>query len=590
MKNSAIILLLVLCGIVWGGTYSGGDGSQATPYRIENISDWEEFADTEADQQLGIYLILTANIDFGGNEVDMISSPDCQFDGDNHTLSNGTVSTSADNHTALFSNPGDNLDIKDLIVSGFEITGHQTTSSTYVAVLVSELTTAGTITNCHIVNCSISMAHSLAGQDCYVGMLAGSGHGNITNCTSSGIITADTAGGATLDIGGIVGRKAGAAEGTETGISGCSSYVTCQSSLNNSTSTTYITIGGIAGTLQDGVNGTGLPFITNCYYQGSINYTAGSAVIHCGGITGTSASIGGGAINGSGAISNITIVSTSQCRIGGLVGLYQGGTIDKSYSSSNIACNVAAGSYVGGFAGYLESFLPTGSGMLTVQDCYAVGTIYDTSNNQTSLSFRFGGFAGQLYDRATGTGQILTVTRCWTALCGYGGGTYSGDTTYIGGFAANAVYDPVYSDCLWDSDKSGMSDGLANVAESGEVVAKTTEQLKTQATYTDLTYDFAGEGQAWKMFPAYNAAACTYPYLLWKTYPYSGGAGTSNNPYKIKTLLDWNWAYGNIDVRTEATTYFRLERDSVLATELMVIKQGYASTPGFLSEDSGFLN
>jgi hypothetical protein len=82
----------------------------------------------------------------------------------------------------------------------------------------------------------------------------------------------------------------------------------------------------------------------------------------------------------------------------------------------------------------------------------------------------------------------------------------------------------------------------------------------------------------------------SYPLLAWDAYPYSGGVGTSNNPYKIRTTLDWNWAYTNVDNRTEATVYFKNLRDSTLSTEYMIIKQGSGSSGGVLGGNASLGN
>jgi len=65
-----------------------------------------------------------------------------------------------------------------------------------------------------------------------------------------------------------------------------------------------------------------------------------------------------------------------------------------------------------------------------------------------------------------------------------------------------------------------------------------------------------------------------YPILDWQTYPYGGGAGTTGNPYKINTTVDWMYAYGNIDGRSESV-YFKIElkNDYELGTEFMILKK-----------------
>ena len=86
-----------------------------------------------------------------------------------------------------------------------------------------------------------------------------------------------------------------------------------------------------------------------------------------------------------------------------------------------------------------------------------------------------GGLCGSNYDTIT--------TNCYTA------GSVTGDD-YLGGLCGYK-YRGTINNCFWDVETSGMTDGVGNqVPDPAGVIGKTTEQMQTQSTFTDASWDF----------------------------------------------------------------------------------------------------
>jgi hypothetical protein len=566
-----LVLLLVLAGWCCAapeGTYSTGEQD---PIQLATWGDYVELVATPNDWDESI--IMVANIDGGGASIDPIGSVASgvpfsgSFDGDNFTLSNIIINGSdnspdQDAHFALFTKTASGVEIKDLICKNITITSaSENGTNTYCAILVAEHVNGATITNCHAVDCTINFSHVNATNDKYgiCGMIAGSNHGVVTGCSSSGTIayTAGTVSGTSTwtSIGGVVGYQTGLAGGSVGHCSLSSSTVTITANSAFSQITTHI--GGIVGT---GVSTSNANHVTRCDYNGTINVTnttvASDKYMFVGGVVG-SADFLVTKCSALGTIrSTAALTTTNGYFVGGIAGRVSStGTVNECFANMDIHVGHGNKSRVGLGVGM------SNTGVVT--NCYAKGSLYDlTEGDTTVLDFeRGGGFAGSLFQG--------TVTNCYAATSAF---SAKAGNSYIHGFGNVSTVTPTA--CFWDKT-------IVNLGSDGTgFTGKTTEQMKTIGTFSGWDFDPA-DGRNWKMLATYNASACTYPYLDWQTYPYNGGSGTSNNPYRIKTLLDWNWAYGNIDNRSgDITTYFTLQRDSTLATEFMIIKKGGSSPSG----------
>ena len=181
------------------------------------------------------------------------------FDGNNHTISNLTMTELNTNYDAngrggLFRSVNSNAEIKNVKLENVNISMKGSSGA-----LVS-LLSACTISNCHVLSGTIT---STSTQYQYFGGLIGSGGScTITNCTNRATVT----GSSTYNdyVGGIIGNLAT----KEINISNCYNYGSLSSKFY---------VGGIVGsTKQNGANTT----ISNCGNEGSINsqYYAGGIV------------------------------------------------------------------------------------------------------------------------------------------------------------------------------------------------------------------------------------------------------------------------------------------------------------------------
>ncbi len=202
-------------------------------------------------------------------------------------------------------------------------------------------------------------------------------------------------------------------------------------------------------------------------------------------------------------VSKVCVTGTSsvtgQDYTGGFVGRMAYGYISQSCSYAN----VTGRNNVGGFTGLSEN-----ANADTITNSYARGTVTGTGTN-------IGGFAGN-------ANSIFYLTYSYAS----GHVTGTGAAGFVGGtFDAAGIY----TSSLYDSQTTGATDG--------SVPGRTTVDMQTEATYHNWGYDFLN---VWVM-PAANS----YPILQWQftgSLPtlFSGGSGTSIDPYQIKNVTDFN--------------------------------------------------
>ncbi|TVR31960.1 MAG: hypothetical protein EA404_08845, partial [Spirochaetaceae bacterium] len=232
-----------------GISFAGGDGTESDPYQVATAAQLNEIRN-----HLSSYFVQTADIDLSGyTEGDGWEPIGPVFwgsldGGANHTISGLFIDRTGDK-TGLFANSG------------------------------------GDILNVKLVDVDIT-----ADGD-WVGALAGSNSGTITNCTADGTVT--QTGDATATVGGLVGSNSGTITGSE----------------SNAAVSGAFTVGGLSGTNR----GT----IADSFATGPV---AGPQT---------------------GDLGN---------RVGGLVGLNENGLISDSYATGLVTID-AAGYAVGGLVG-----------------------------------------------------------------------------------------------------------------------------------------------------------------------------------------------------------------------------------------------
>ena len=190
-------------GLVWGihvcllvslaAGYSGGDGSEESPYEISTVTDWQELinASTASDE----HFILTETIDFGGAEIlpvgYEVADPNFfgQFDGQGFAIRNAVIYLPYQDYVGLFGSVGCGGNICNLNVVDVDITGRD-----YVGGLVGRVE-YGTLSGC----CATGSAVSGSGD--YVGGLAGRvEYGTLSSCCATGSVS-----GSRYYVGGLVG-------------------------------------------------------------------------------------------------------------------------------------------------------------------------------------------------------------------------------------------------------------------------------------------------------------------------------------------------------------------------------------------------
>jgi hypothetical protein len=292
-------------------------------------------------------------------------------------------------------------------------------------------------------------------------------------------------------------------------------------------------VGGLVGFCDSGA-------ITNCYASGAV-----IGKRHVGGLVGYC--YPGTVIN---CYANDTVTGTDH--VGGLVGYCEKGTVISSY-----ATGVVSGTYnEGGLIGYciygsVSNSHATGAisgsvsvgglvgicGYGTITSCYATGTISGTNMIGGLAGDCFHGIITKCY--ASGAvsceiqwaGGLVGSCRYGTVTSSFATGTVSGGNNYSGGligmcdsgtvancYAIGAVTGTRdvgglvgYSDTLgmisgsyWDKQTSGQNTSSCSDVSFG----KTTQQMKTQATFLNWDFD-----TTWSISDYNNYE---YPQLQWQ--------------------------------------------------------------------------
>ncbi|MFA6619012.1 MAG: GLUG motif-containing protein [Candidatus Neomarinimicrobiota bacterium] len=272
MKNfttvlSTMLLLLIMSSALIAGTYSGGSGTEESPYEISGTNDLIELSNAPDDWEK--YFKQTADIAFnvdesqvdwdGDGEANWDSNDTLGFspigkgwatwvgddtldtfftgfyDGGGYTIDNMFIAGNSKMYIGLF---GVSMDatIKDLGLRDLNITG-----DIFVGGLVGYIWTS-TITNCYSTG-------QMSGTEFVGGLVGYNFESAITNCYSTGQMSG------TKIIGGLVG------------------YNDRNSTVNNCYST-----GDVSGTIQVGgfLGYSNSSTIRNCYNMGSVTRSSGT--------------------------------------------------------------------------------------------------------------------------------------------------------------------------------------------------------------------------------------------------------------------------------------------------------------------------
>ena len=487
-----LLLCVLFLALPTRAQYGGGSGTAEEPYLIytaeqmnaigADANDWDKHFKLMADIDLSGYTGTDFNI-IGNGLFPAFSGV---FDGNGHTISNFTYSSTGETCIGIF---GYVLDPNTRIINVGMIDPNVNGGTAAGVGSLAGWIDLGTVTNCYVSGGSVTGKQLVGGligsgtiiTDCYAvdvhvlaegyaGGLAGSNDGSIINCFATGNVTGS------YRVGGLVGGNIGSI------VDSCS-----DASVDGQDA-----VGGLVGYNYKGI-------VSNCYSTASV--------------TGKN-SVGGLVGENRGSVINCYCSCTldAQDQVGGLVGINDG-IITASYSSASVQGRVIVGGLVG----------ENSSGEIT--NCYTEGDVVGNSyvgGLVGSNSAVYGGHVVILY--------VGTIRHCYSAAA------VSGDWD-IGGFVGRNEEDWLY-DCFWDIEASGQT-----TSDGG--VGKTTLEMQDPNTFIEAGWDFVGApggpGDIW-----IEPEGGGYPVLVWQVSPppalpvFSGGTGKPDDPYLVSTADELN--------------------------------------------------
>ncbi|MHC4545655.1 MAG: GLUG motif-containing protein [Planctomycetota bacterium] len=424
-----ITILFVICGFCLPAQakYGGGSGTADDPYLIlmaehmnaigADSNDWDRHFKLMDDIDLST---------FAGTSFNIIGTTDNPFagtfDGNGHTISNFTYTSTGTNCIGVFGYVGgDNAEIKDLNLLDPNV---YVGTGDIVGSLVGSLY-SGTVLGCYVNGGSVEGRYDVGG-------LVGRNNGTISNCYATGSVFGDQY------VGGLVGYNE-------------NSIVDCYTSGNVTGSDLFSYVGGLCGKSTGPDHGTGQSRIQNCFSKATVkgNETVGGLIGHSGAIV-------------TGCYSNGTVIGRDgYCwDIGGLIGHIGGhGSTINCYSTGSVL-----GERASGLVGYNEgavvgSYWDIETSGKTISDA---GIGLTTVEMQMAITFLCWGYEpvwtideGIDYPRLVWEnkpGELITVPSDL-----YGGGTGEPEEPYLIYTAEQLNTIGLYS-CHWNKHFKLMED------------------------------------------------------------------------------------------------------------------------------------
>ncbi|MBN2211730.1 MAG: carboxypeptidase regulatory-like domain-containing protein [Sedimentisphaerales bacterium] len=234
------------------GDMGGGDGSEASPWLIQDFTDFQEFADDS--DYWDDYSRLETDIDLTGiTYTDAVIAPDISassgfqgvaftgsYDGNGHTILNLTISGVISNnwYLGLFGKIAVNSSISNLGIVNCDISGKE--GSYWVGGMVGYID-GGSLNNCYVTG-------NISGDYRVGGLIGGQWGGEINSCC---VFTNVNSGSNSEDIGALMGWN------------DCSSTSNCYSKGSVTAGDSSHRIGGLMG--------TNIGTVTNCYSATSVH-------------------------------------------------------------------------------------------------------------------------------------------------------------------------------------------------------------------------------------------------------------------------------------------------------------------------------
>lgn len=196
-KKIVILAVLILANVSFAGTYSGGSGSEALPYKIGTLGDWQELMTTSLDWDK--HFMLTEDLNFNGLSLTPVGNGSTPFsgvfNGQNHVISNFVINLPADNYVGLFGrfeSYSSGAKIYNLGLEGVNITGKG-----HVGGLAGKVSGVQIISSCYATG-------TVSGYSSVGGLLGSVSSSSISYCYAAGTVSGDRDIG-DENVGGLVG-------------------------------------------------------------------------------------------------------------------------------------------------------------------------------------------------------------------------------------------------------------------------------------------------------------------------------------------------------------------------------------------------
>lgn len=564
MNRLSTLLIIITVFVLFStptqaGTYSGGLGTEASPYQISTVANWQVLMNTSTDWDK--YFVLTLDLDLNGVTLSPIA-PDTDntqseyqgipftgiFDGNNHIIRNVVINQPAKDYVGLFGQIGTGGQIIDLGLEDVRIKGRNMVGALAglnYGTAISCYATGEVWGNNYIGGLFGRIEETISG--CYAtGIVTGHEHigglvgdnftGTINSCYATATVTCSS-----FFTGGLVGRNdgpitssyaTGIVNGTDYYVGGLVGY-NDNSPITDSYSTSTVTGYWVMG----GLIGSGSGTVASCWATGDV-----TGVGHVGGLMGeffgtidscyTTGEVRGlSNIGGLVGVSTGVITSSYSTRMvdgdntsGGLVGVNYA-MIDTCY----VIATVNGSDIVGGLVGENHSIITSSHTSGAVSGAGNVGGLVginnhgsiDSSYTSVTVNGDNNNIGGMVGDN-TGTIEFCYSTSTINSTGNYVGGliginTGTIDSCYSAGFVSdggsnvgglvgfNDGWFESIQNSFWDTDASNQT-----ISSGG--TGKTTTEMKTLSTFTDAGWDFSLV-PVWKITSQINNG---YPALAWQ--------------------------------------------------------------------------
>jgi hypothetical protein len=251
-------------------------------------------------------------------------------------------------------------------------------------------------------------------------------------------------------------------------------------------------VGGLVGENVGFYNG-GYGTLISCYVTGSVIGTGYSYSV--GGLVGRNST------DITTCYTNSSVSGNSS--VGGLVGNNEGGSLSGCYATGSVTGtenSSSIGGLVGGnYMGWLASCYATGS-VIGAEYSYSVGGLVGENRSSITSCYATGSVSG-----GNSVGGLLGSNSGDIRSC-YAIGLVTGTAewpAYVGGLVGAGSGELIT--CFWDIQISGQSVGVGSLGSPLGVSGKSTTEMKTLATFTDVGWDFV---ETWLMLEG------NYPRLI----------------------------------------------------------------------------